>query len=62
LIDAVRLADTNGVIEERRCVMVYLIDPKEASVRGCSLAYPLYGVPCYDYCRIFCPTVCQLLL
>lgn len=42
--------------------MIYLIDPKEASVRGCSLAYPLYGIPCYDYCRIFCVTVCQFLL
>ncbi len=42
--------------------MIYLVDPKEAMVRGCELAHPLYGIPCYDYCRIFCLTVCQLLL
>lgn len=34
--------------------MIYLIDPREAEKAGCKpVAWPLYGIPCYDYCRLF---------
>jgi len=43
--------------------MVYLIDPHQVYSGRCkSVAYPLYGIPCYGYCRTYCVTVCSLLL
>jgi len=32
--------------------MIYLIDPKKVTDGRCILNYPLYGIPCYDFCRV----------